>query len=64
MTVHYRRRRLSSMDELGALSVSFLAGLGSAAAAYYLTRLFLSRERLGADPSEQESPDGTPDLEG
>lgn len=34
------------MDELGALSLSILAGLGGAAAAYYLTRLYLSREEL------------------
>lgn len=53
MTVHFRRRRLSRLDELGALSVSVLVGLGSAAAAYYVTRLLLSRERLGPDPSAE-----------
>lgn len=51
MTVHFRRRRLSRMDELGALSVSVLIGLGSAAVTYYVTRLLLSRERLGEEPS-------------
>lgn len=48
MTVHFRRRKLSRLEEIGALSVSVLAGLGGAAAAYYLTRLFLSREAMGA----------------
>lgn len=46
MTIHYRRRTLSRLDELGAVSVSLLAGLGGAAVAYYLTRLYLSREKL------------------
>lgn len=52
MTVHFRRRRLSRQDELGALSASVLVGLGGAALAYYLTRLLLSRERLAGGPSE------------
>lgn len=47
MTVHYRRGTVSRADQLGAIGVSVLAGLGAAAAAFYLTRLYLSRERLG-----------------
>ncbi len=46
MTTHYRRRTPSRLDELGAVSVSLLVGLGGAAVAYYLTRLYLSREKL------------------
>lgn len=60
MTVHYRRRRLSRMDELGALSVSILAGLAGAGAAYYLTRLYLSKEKLGNE--RVSGPDARPSL--
>lgn len=59
MTVHFRRRRLSRMDELGALSVSVLIGLGSAAVTYYVARLFLSRERLGREPSPRSAGDAS-----
>ncbi|NNF13779.1 MAG: hypothetical protein HKN72_11175 [Gemmatimonadetes bacterium] len=61
MTVHFRRRSLSRADELGALAVSILAGLGGAAAAYYLTRLYLSRETLDSPakhPGGDEKPIG------
>lgn len=57
MTVHYRRRTLSRADEVGALSVSILAGLGGAAAAYYLTRLYLSREKLDSPATRRSSGD-------
>lgn len=46
MSTRYRRRPLSRRDELGALAVSILAGLGGATAAYYITRLYLSRDEL------------------
>lgn len=60
MTTHYRRRTLSRLDELGAVSVSLLAGLGGAAVAYYLTRLYLSREKL--EGSEERAPRGGGDA--
>lgn len=49
MRVLYRRRESSPREDLGAVAVSLLVGLGGAAVAYYLTRLFLARERLGSD---------------
>ena len=49
MRVLFRRREPSTREETGAVAVSLLVGLGSAAMAYYLTRLFLARERLGSD---------------
>ena len=54
MTIHSRRRTLSRLDELGAVSVSLLAGLGGAALTYYLTRLYLSREKL--ESGEERDP--------
>lgn len=50
MTVHYRRSDLSRADEVGAVAVSLLIGLGAAATTYYVTRLMLSKERLSGEP--------------
>lgn len=54
MTVHFRRRAPSKRDDLGALAVSVLAGMTTAAVAYYLARLFLSRERMGREPGSTD----------
>ncbi len=62
MTVHYRRRPLSRRDELGAPAVSTLAGVLGAAAAYYLTRLYLSREKLEGGDRSVSGRDDQPGL--
>ncbi|MDX1492548.1 MAG: hypothetical protein R3253_00635 [Longimicrobiales bacterium] len=49
MKTRFRLREPSRREELGAAAMALLAGLGSGVVAYYLTRLFLARERLGAD---------------
>lgn len=49
MRVLFRRMEPSGKDKAGAAAVSVLVGLGSAAVAFYLTRLLLARERLGSD---------------
>jgi len=46
VTVRYRRKRLSRGDSLAAMAVSVALGAGVAAAAFYLTRLMLSRDLL------------------
>ena len=42
----YRRKKLSRGDSAAAAVTSTILGLGTAALAFYVTRLFLSRETL------------------
>lgn len=49
MSARYRRREPEAQNDLGALAVAMLAGLGAASVAFYLTRLFLARDRLSGD---------------
>ena len=57
MSPRYRQVEPTPRDDLGALGVGLLAGLGAAAVTFYLTRLLLAREPL----SERALPgrDGT-----
>jgi hypothetical protein len=48
MTVSYRRTRSSRGDSVAAAAVSVAIGAVAAAVAFYLARLFLSREPLVA----------------
>jgi len=48
VSAKYRRTRPSRADSVAAAAVSVAIGAGVAAAAFYVTRLFLSREPLGA----------------
>ena len=42
----YRRKKLSRGDTAAAAVTSTILGIGTAALAFYVTRLFLSREQL------------------
>ena len=48
----YRRKKLTKGDTAAAAVTSAILGIGTAAVAFYVTRLFLSRETLagGAEP--------------
>jgi hypothetical protein len=71
----YRRKKLSRGDSAAAAVTSTILGIGTAALAFYVTRLFLSREPLaggggvlaaGAEPSGALPPgdESAPEADG
>ena len=58
MTVHFRRRTPTRSEEVGSVAVSVLVGAGVAAVTWYVTRLLLSRERLGPDVGDAALEEG------
>lgn len=49
MTRYDRRRRPKQQDTIKAATLALGVGVSAAAVAYYVGRLFLTRETLGAD---------------
>lgn len=56
MSALYRRGPPSQRDDLGAAAVSILVGGSVAAVTFYLTRLYLSRERLQPENDGDRTP--------
>lgn len=61
MRARYRRLRPSRADDVVAALASVLLGAGVAAAAFYVTRLFLAREVIEL-PQQIDSPGGSTSL--
>ncbi|MDX1645899.1 MAG: hypothetical protein R3304_02050 [Longimicrobiales bacterium] len=54
MTTHFRRRRPGTTEKVGAAAVGLLVGMSAGAVAFYLTRLFLSREPLSSPDAGED----------